>query len=197
MAAARPGAAAQGTAGLSLVQTFAIFSVGRLSSSLSRATSTGVTAAAIQVPRIHSCEVMAAADAEAALAITSVRMFRRRSSSRASVRVDEATRRHHSEAQETAASMPRTTPEWAVQASVRGQFRATSARTPAGLEGPMLGHLDQGRRRPRHQASARPAQTAADPTPAGRSSTSQPEVTSSTVIGSSTTRVTRREWASW
>jgi hypothetical protein len=41
-----------------------------------------VSAAAIQVPAIQSCEVTAAAEADATLAIVSVRVFRRRSSSR-------------------------------------------------------------------------------------------------------------------
>ena len=45
-----------------------------------------MTAAAIQVPAIQSCEVTAAAVADAALAIASVRMLWRRSSSRSDVR---------------------------------------------------------------------------------------------------------------
>jgi protease I len=45
-----------------------------------------VNAAAIQVPAIHSCEVTAAAVADATLAIVSVRVFRRRSSSRSAER---------------------------------------------------------------------------------------------------------------
>jgi Zn-dependent alcohol dehydrogenase len=46
-----------------------------------------VSAAATQVPAIHSCEVTAAAEADATLAIVSVRVFRRRSSSRSAERV--------------------------------------------------------------------------------------------------------------
>jgi hypothetical protein len=50
-------------------------SVGRFRSSLTSVTSTGVIAAAIQVPAIQSCETRRAAVAEAALATTSVRML--------------------------------------------------------------------------------------------------------------------------
>ena len=60
------------------------------------ATSTGVAAAAIQVPAIHSCEVTTAAVAEAELAITSVRRLKRRSSSRSVVR-EEAIPTHHND----------------------------------------------------------------------------------------------------
>ena len=67
-------------------------SVGRCSSSLTRATSTGVIAAAIQVPAIQSREVTSAAVAEAALAMTSVRKLRRRSSSRDCAGVRSSTR---------------------------------------------------------------------------------------------------------
>ena len=66
----------------SLVQARAMRSVGRCIASLIRATRTGVSAAAIHVPAIQSYEVTAAADADATLAIVSVRVFRRRSSSR-------------------------------------------------------------------------------------------------------------------
>ena len=71
-------------------------SLGRFSSSLTNATITGVIAAAIHVPLIQSCEVTAAADAEAALAITSVRAFSRRwrSSSLSRVRGGEAIARN-------------------------------------------------------------------------------------------------------
>ena len=78
-----------GSAGRSAVQAREIRSAGRFRSSLTSATRTGVVAAAIQVPAIQSCEVTAAAVADAALAITSVRMLWRRSSSR-SLRGDEA-----------------------------------------------------------------------------------------------------------
>ncbi len=61
----------------------ASFSAGRLSSSLTSATITGVIAAAYGVPAIQNWEVMTAAAADAALAITSVRALMRRSSSRA------------------------------------------------------------------------------------------------------------------
>ena len=74
------------SAGWSLVQARAIRSVGRCSASLTSVTRTGVNAAAIQVPAIHSCEVTAAAEADATLAIVSVRVFRRRSSSRSAER---------------------------------------------------------------------------------------------------------------
>ncbi len=87
--AERGAGASSGSAGRSAVQARTIRSAGRFSSSLTSATRTGVTAAAIQVPAIHSCEVTAAAEADAALAITSVRMLWRRSSSR-SLRGDEA-----------------------------------------------------------------------------------------------------------
>ena len=75
-----------GSAGRSAVQARAILSAGRLISSLTSATRTGVIAAAIQVPAIQSCETAAAAEADAALAITSVRMLWRRSSSRSAAR---------------------------------------------------------------------------------------------------------------
>ena len=65
-------------------------SVGRCSASLRTVTSTGVTAAAIQVPAIQSCEVTAAAVADAMLAIASVRVLMPRSSSRSTVRGVEA-----------------------------------------------------------------------------------------------------------
>ena len=87
------------SAGSSLVRARAMRSLGRWSISLTSATMTGVSAAAIQVPAIQSCEVTAAADAEAALAITSVRALRRRwrSSSRSRVRGGEAIGAQHSE----------------------------------------------------------------------------------------------------
>src|SRR4029453_10153228 len=66
----------------SLVHARAIRSVGRWTASLISATRTGVTAAATHVPAIQSCEVTAAAVADATLAIASVRVFTRRSSSR-------------------------------------------------------------------------------------------------------------------
>ena len=74
----------------------AIRSVGRLSSSLTSVTITGVIAAAIQVPAIHRREVTSAAVAEPMLAKISVRMLRRRSSSR-DVRGGEFTASHHNE----------------------------------------------------------------------------------------------------
>ena len=46
-----------------------------------------MSAAAIHVPAIQSCEVTAAAEADATLAIVSVRVFMRRSSSRSAERV--------------------------------------------------------------------------------------------------------------
>jgi protease I len=70
----------------SAVHARATRSVGRWSASLISATSTGVNAAAIHVPAIHSCEVTAAAVADATLAIVSVRVLRRRSSSRSAER---------------------------------------------------------------------------------------------------------------
>ena len=66
----------------SAVHARATRSVGRWSASEISATRTGVSAAAIHVPAIQSCEVTAAAEADATLAIVSVREFRRRSSSR-------------------------------------------------------------------------------------------------------------------
>ena len=75
------------SAGWSLVQARAIRSVGRCSASLSSVTRTGVSAAATHVPAIHNCEVTAAAEADATLAIVSVRVLRRRSSSRSGERV--------------------------------------------------------------------------------------------------------------
>lgn len=54
-------------------------------------------AAAIQVPAIQSCEVTAAAVADAALAMTSVLTFRRRSSARSRVGGGEATPTHHND----------------------------------------------------------------------------------------------------
>ena len=69
------------------VQARAIRSVGRCIASLISATRTGVSAAAIHVPAIQSCEVTAAAEADATLAMVSVRVFRRRSSSRSAERV--------------------------------------------------------------------------------------------------------------
>ena len=74
------------SAGRSVVHARAIRSVGRCIASLISATRTGVSAAAIHVPAIQSCEVTAAAEADATLAIVSVRMFRRRSSSRSAER---------------------------------------------------------------------------------------------------------------
>jgi monoamine oxidase len=80
------------------VKLLAIRSVGRFSSSLTSETITGVIAAAIQVPAIQSCEVRRAAAADAELAITSVRMLRRRSSSRSAVREWELIHLHLSQA---------------------------------------------------------------------------------------------------
>ena len=72
--------AASGSASVSTVIRCAIFSVGRCSSSLTSVTMIGVSAAAIGVPLIQNCDVINAAAAEAILAMTSVRTFKRRSS---------------------------------------------------------------------------------------------------------------------
>ena len=63
------------SAGHSPVQARASLLVGRWSASLTRATITRVAAAAIHVPAIQSCEVTAAAAADATLAIVRVRML--------------------------------------------------------------------------------------------------------------------------
>ena len=54
-----------------------------------------MNAAAIQVPWIQSCEVTAAAEADATLAIVSVRVLMRRSSSRSAERVAGGMRAAH------------------------------------------------------------------------------------------------------
>ena len=80
---ARPdgGARCRAPAGRSSMPARSAPSAGARASLIS-ATRTGVSAAANHVPWIQSCEVTAAAVADAALAITRVRKFRRRSSSR-------------------------------------------------------------------------------------------------------------------
>ena len=75
----------------------AMRSVGRPEQLADERDQDGVTAAAIQVPAIHRREVTSAAVADAALAITSVRMLRRCSSSRL-VRGGEPIAEHHNEA---------------------------------------------------------------------------------------------------
>jgi hypothetical protein len=78
-----PAPAASGRIAVDLVVTReAITAVGLCSISLTSATITGVTAAAIGVPPAQNCEVTIAAVADATLAIASVRSERRRSSSR-------------------------------------------------------------------------------------------------------------------
>ncbi len=81
-AEARGGSAGGKRAVRSLVSTRPMRSVGRCSSSLTSATITGVSAAAIQVPANQSWDVTSAAQAAAVLAIASVRTFSRRSCSR-------------------------------------------------------------------------------------------------------------------
>ena len=73
-------------AGRSEVIRRAMTSVGLCSISLTSATITGVTAAAIGVPPAQNCEVTTAAVAEAMLAIARVLRFRRRCSSRSRLR---------------------------------------------------------------------------------------------------------------
>src|SRR5919108_3741927 len=134
------GASGSGTAVLSFVSACAIRSVGRPSNSLSSVTSIGVTAAATQVPAIQSCEVTAAAVADATLAIASVRRLRRRSSSRVPVRGDEAIASHHSE--------PSVVPQRRLRTPgrVRADGRAVDPRSRPGRGRGGAGRPDRGSR---------------------------------------------------
>src|SRR4051812_49762303 len=76
----------------------AIASVGRCSISLTRATRTGVTAAAMGVPPAQNCETTIAAVADARLAIARVRTDRWRCASRSRLRGGEDIAPEHSEA---------------------------------------------------------------------------------------------------
>lgn len=90
----------------------------------------GGVAAAIHVPAIHSCEATTAAVAEAPLVIASVRTLKRRSPRARWCAGTPSV--HDNEDQLAWASIASTTPLWAVQASVRSRFPATSALTSSG-----------------------------------------------------------------
>src|SRR4051812_8993410 len=148
----------------------AIASVGRCSISLTRATRTGVTAAAIGVPPAQNCETTIAAVADAMLAIASVRSDRRRCASLSRLRGGEDIAPEHSEAR-LAVRAPGTGPEERTRTKeahsaepTRGQARrlpcdrrSRAGRADRTLEGsrergwPARAHLARGGRDPRLQ----------------------------------------------